>query len=129
MKDDSLINTVIPPGKDGVLETRTSMRADIDKKIVLSFVLAIDDKQYAGWADSAGDGGLEGIVEYGLGYVNVIPGEINQYNTVAVLITTLTPKLVENRLDRGYVTALYKVKITDEGVDFALYRQSVGYKW
>jgi hypothetical protein len=112
------------PGESGAMEI-TNSSGDVDLKNILSFVLTVDDKHYAGWAESAGNGGLEGIVEYGLGYMNVMPGEINRYDPVAVLITTLTPKLAETRLYRAYVTALYGVKITDEGVGFVLYKQSV----
>jgi hypothetical protein len=124
LEPDASVNVEVLPGKDGSLETWTFTRVDIDYATILSFVLTIDDKNYAGWAETTGAGGLEGIIEYGLGYVNVIPGEIIPGNPEAFLVSTLTPKLVENRLDRRVVTALYEVKITNEGVIFTLCKQS-----
>ncbi|MDR3123502.1 MAG: hypothetical protein LBU16_06960 [Treponema sp.] len=121
-EDNSPVSIEVPPGEEGAMETRASMRADSKHTTVLSFVLAIDDKRYVGWADTAGDGGLEEIAEYGLGYITIIPGKINPYAPEVVLTTTLTPKVVESRLDKSSVTALYGVKITDEGVAFTLYK-------
>lgn len=114
----------VPPGEDGVLETWTSIRADIDAPMSGSFALAIDDKHYVGWEETPVSDDLEGIVEYGLGYVDVIPGEIDPNSPEAFLKSKLTPKLEENRLNPVYVTALYGVKITDEGVSFTLYKRS-----
>jgi hypothetical protein len=66
---------------------------------------------------------------YGLGYIAIVPGEINPYAPKVVLTTTLTPKVADYRLDKSSVTALYGVKITDEGAAFTLYKQSVDYQW
>jgi hypothetical protein len=121
----SPVNVEIPPGEDGALETWASASANIDYKSILSFVLTIDDKHYVGWGPATSNGDLEGILEYDLGYVNVIPGEINQRNSEPVLLSKLTPKLVETRLDRYVVVAVYGVRITDEGVSFVLYKQTV----
>lgn len=114
------VSIVAPPGTEGAMETRASVRADSEHTTMLSFVLTIDDKHYVGWADSAGDGGLEGVVEYGLGYIAIVPGEIDPYDPVGDLMTSLTPVLKGSDTKLS-VTALYGVKITDEGVAFTLY--------
>ncbi|MDR3123504.1 MAG: hypothetical protein LBU16_06970 [Treponema sp.] len=129
LEANSPVNVEVPPGEDGTLETWTSIRADIVSPMSGSFVLTIDDKHYVGWEAATDSGDLEGIVEYRLGYVNVTPGEINPSNPGAVLMSKLMPKLLGYRLDKSSVTALYGVKITDEGVSFTLYKQSADYQW
>lgn len=109
------------PGEDGVLKTKVSMNISVDPSLILSFVLTIDGKHYVGWDAAAGAGALEEIVEYGLGYVSLLPGEIDLDYPETFLGSTLTPKLEEDRLGRTYVAALYGVTITDEGVNFTLY--------
>jgi hypothetical protein len=119
-EDDSPVNDVAPSGGDVVLETLTGTHIMDVVQIILSFVLTIDDKHYVGWDAAAGDADLDGILEYGLGYVNIPPGE---FNPPAVLMSKLDPKFIKSDLNRTYVTALYGVRITDEGVSFTLYEQ------
>jgi hypothetical protein len=126
LEADSPVNVEALPGEDCSLTTRARMPVTVACQSILSFVLTIDDKHYVGWPATTGDGGLERIVEHDLGYVNVMPGEFfGQGNLEFVLLSKLTPKMVEHRVDTYVVVALYGVRITDEGVSFVLYRQTV----
>ena len=97
----------------------------MEVQVILSFALTIDDKHYAGWAAGNGTGELQGIVEYGLGYVSIVPGEIKPADPELVLISTLTPAAVEHNESKRDVTATYRVTVTSRGVRFALEKQSV----
>jgi hypothetical protein len=119
------VNAVVSSGDAVTLKTEAYMRADIHLPVILSFALTINDKHYVGWAAATGTGDLQGIVQYGLGYVRIIPEETNPRAPESVLTSTLTPKSVEQNEDRGDVTATYRVTITGSGVSFVLEKQSV----
>jgi hypothetical protein len=123
--EDSPVNAVVPPSGNVTLKTQVGMRIDIDYTTILSFVLTIDNKHYVGWAANTGTGDLQGIAAYELGYVRIIPGKIDPYNMEPVLMSTLTPKSVEQNEYSGDVTATYRVTITGAGISFALDKQSV----
>ena len=124
-EEGSPVNVMIPAGADDTLETWVSRRADIEVQVILSFALTIDGRHYVGWAAGSGTGELQGIAEYGLGSVSVVPGEINPFDPKPVLISKLTPAAVEHNENSADVTATYRVTVTDGGVRFALEKQSV----
>ncbi|MDR3161996.1 MAG: hypothetical protein LBU28_10335 [Spirochaetaceae bacterium] len=126
-ESDSPVNAELAPNEDVALETWTSIRADVDFPIIASFALTIAGKHYVGWAAGSGTGDLREIVQYGLGYVRIVPGEIDLRNPAPVLTSTLTPAAVEQNESRKDVTATYRVTITDGEVSFALEKQSVVY--
>jgi hypothetical protein len=126
-ESDSPVNAELAPNEDIALETWTGTRADVEISVIASFALTIADKHYVGWAAGSGTGDLREIVQYGLGYVHIIPGEIDPLDPAPVLTSTLTPSAVEHNEDRADVTATYRVTITDGEVSFALEKQSVVY--
>jgi len=102
---------------------------------VLSFILKIDGKQYAGWSSEYERYSDMPSAENGLGYLVVKtsgemlePVKINgQYFSagpkkveISSLISNLTPMDIEEELSGLGVEATYRVMITDEGVTFVL---------
>ncbi|MDR1031248.1 MAG: hypothetical protein LBL76_10310, partial [Treponema sp.] len=87
--------------------------------IILSFLLVINGKNYAGWAVDSVNLDINRL-EYGLGYVAIEPD-----GTFPPLLTsTLEPEIRKDG-SRDNI-AFYTVTITDEGVLFVLDKQIDG---
>jgi hypothetical protein len=100
-------------------ELKTTVTCSQNVNIILSFLLVIDGKNYAGWAADAVNLDIN-IDEYELGYVCNDPDE----NYPPLLTSKLEAKTREEGI--RYNIAFYTVTITDEGVLFVLDKQIDG---
>jgi hypothetical protein len=109
---DSIIT--LNPGKEDELET--SIARSSHGKNIISFLLIINDKPYAGWTADAVPGDIT-RVEYGLGYVSIDTDK----NFPSLLASTLEPEIRKDGSRKNI--ALYTVTITDGGVILILDKQ------
>jgi hypothetical protein len=107
----------IDPEQETELETTVS--CPVHEKNRISFLLAIDGKNYAGWAVDTVDCDID-IVEYWFGYVLTDPDG----NFPPLLSSKLEPEIIEEG-ERENI-AFYTVTITDGGLIFTLDKQIDG---
>jgi hypothetical protein len=131
---DSPVSCALESGTGAELETSASMRVNVSDLFILSFVLTVDGRNYAGWPADAGDAGIE-VDRYGLGYVTIDPDELAEFNQavaanetidpaaypVLVMVSSLGPNFGAQVSDWANITPTFLVTITDSGaVEFAL---------
>lgn len=135
----SPVSCTLKIGTEAALETWTGARIGIHFPAVLSFVLIIDDKRYAGWTADIGIADIS-ITDYGLGYVAVNPEDLEELNQaiatseetidltkyrLPVLTSVLPAGSLEPTDNPLYIDATYIVTITDNTVEVVLKKQTI----
>lgn len=133
---DSPVSCTLAGGTEAALETWTSARVDIEFPMVLSFMLTINGKRYAGWTAGIGNIGIP-IDRYGLGYVAANPSNLAKLNQAIAestddtigdlrnydlpgLTSVLPAKSSEVPKNPLYIDAVYTITITDGAVEITL---------
>jgi hypothetical protein len=133
-EEDSPVSCTLQAGAEATLQTWAHARLRVEFNIVLSFLLTINGKNYAGWPADIGTVNFP-VERFGLGYVDVNPDDLK--DLIKVLGTAIDydkykhPEL-SSVLPAGSLeptppfafNATYLVTITDNNVEIKLQKKS-----